>query len=299
MDTPVLADHELIRTLARIGALDPEHLEPFFPRVRDRDDVAVLRDPVSGVIVLDRIDHAQAQYYEQRVETGAYLVHGEQLKTPRLPDDVRRAEAFAATVRGRRWLDFGCGLGGALDALAGEAAWATGLDLSRERQAIVRAKGHHAVASLSDIEPASLDVATLFHVLEHIPNPVEVLQQIRARLKPGGTLVVEVPHARDALITLYDCEAFKRFTFWSEHLVLHTAASLGAVLASAGFEAGPVQRVQRYSLANHQYWLRHGKPGGHAKWPELEDPALVAAYAQSLAAMDRTDTLVAVVRPAG
>lgn len=295
MGATVTADHDLIRSLDGLGAIDAERLEPFFPRVRDRDDVAVLRDPVSEVIVLDRIDHAQAQYYEERVETGAYQVHGEQLKTPRLPDDVRRAAAFTDLIRGQRWLDFGCGLGGALDAMGEAAAWAAGLDLSRERQAIVRAKGHHAVASLNDVAPASLDVVTLFHVLEHLPDPVGVLQQVRGLLKPGGRLVVEVPHARDALITLYDCEAFKRFTFWSEHLVLHTAASLGAVLAAAGFQAGPVQRVQRYSLANHQYWLRHGKPGGHAQWPELEDPALVAAYANSLAAMDRTDTLVAVV----
>lgn len=286
-------DHALIRELERIGALSAQRLELYYPRVRDREDISVLRDSDTGVLVLSRIDHVN-QYYESRKEPEAYVVHGDLIKAPRLPDDARRAETLTTAIRGKHWLDFGCGLGGALDAMAAKAAWAGGLDLSRERQAIVRAKGHHAVSSLSEIASGSLDVVTLFHVLEHLPNPVEILQQIRRCLKPQGSLIVEVPHARDALITLYDCEAFKRFTFWSEHLVLHTTDSLRLTLEAAGFSLKhPPRGHQRYGLTNHLYWLSHGRPGGQAALAALDDTALERSYCDRLCTLGASDTLCA------
>jgi SAM-dependent methyltransferase len=46
-----------------------------------------------------------------------------------------------------------------------------------------------------DLPAASLDVVTMWHVLEHIPRPVGELRRIREALRPGGALVVEVPNA--------------------------------------------------------------------------------------------------------
>ena len=37
-----------------------------------------------------------------------------------------------------------------------------------------------------------------------------------------------------------DCVPFKKFTFWSEHLVLHTRQSLALVLREAGFEQNEI-----------------------------------------------------------
>jgi len=39
------------------------------------------------------------------------------------------------------------------------------------------------------------DVVTLYHVLEHIPNPVDILRVLRSIVRPGGYLVIEVPNA--------------------------------------------------------------------------------------------------------
>jgi SAM-dependent methyltransferase len=46
-----------------------------------------------------------------------------------------------------------------------------------------------------DLPEGSLDVVTMWHVLEHIPRPVGELARIRGALRPGGTLVIEVPNA--------------------------------------------------------------------------------------------------------
>jgi SAM-dependent methyltransferase len=220
--------------------------------------------------------------------------------TPRLGDNLRRAADFGHLIRGKRWLDFGCGLGGMLNEMAADAASATGLEPNRDRAAIVAANGHRVVAGAAELEAESLDVITLFHVLEHLADPLGVLRELRTRMAPGGAMLIEVPHARDALFTLYDCEPFKAFTFWSEHLVLHTRTSLRLLLAAAGFGDIEITGYQRYPLANHLYWLSRSRPGGQEKWSLLSpmNGSGQGQYENDLARMDRTDSLIALARVA-
>jgi len=55
------------------------------------------------------------------------------------------------------------------------------------------------------------DVITLFHVLEHIKNPVKTLADLRTYLKADGTLIVEIPNADDFLLQIN--KNYKDF-FW-------------------------------------------------------------------------------------
>jgi 2-polyprenyl-3-methyl-5-hydroxy-6-metoxy-1,4-benzoquinol methylase len=172
--------------LEQLGIIDQDRLEVFYPRVRDRDDVAVLRDPLTEVIVLSRCDHVSETYYAERKEKNDFSVHGDNVTTPRLEDNIRRGVEFGSHIRGKNWLDFGCGLGGMLDELGSEAAWAVGLEPNLERAAIVTAKGHKVVPSLDDVSDESVDIITMFHVLEHLMNPVETLNSLKRVLRPGG-----------------------------------------------------------------------------------------------------------------
>ena len=49
----------------------------------------------------------------------------------------------------------------------------------------------------ADVEPdqESVDVVTLFHVLEHVEEPIACLKILASWLRPAGLLVVEVPNA--------------------------------------------------------------------------------------------------------
>lgn len=38
------------------------------------------------------------------------------------------------------------------------------------------------------------DVLTMYHVLEHIPNPIAAMATVKELAKPGGLIVVEVPN---------------------------------------------------------------------------------------------------------
>ena len=109
-------------------------------------------------------------------------------------------------------------------------------------------------------------------------------------------MIIEVPHARDALFTIYDCEKFKQFTFWSEHLILHTKTSLKLILNAAMFSSFEIYGYQRYPLSNHLYWLSKGMPGGQDKWPELISDKLNFEYKEQLSKLDRTDTLIAIAQ---
>jgi hypothetical protein len=111
-------------------------------------------------------------------------------------------------------------------------------------------------------------------------------------MKENGKIIIEVPHASDFLISFFEHESFKSFTFWSEHLILHTRNSITIFLEEAGFKDIVVTAVQRYPLANHLHWLSKNEAGGHQKWDFLRTEELDLAYAQMLSKLDKTDTLL-------
>jgi hypothetical protein len=96
-------------------------------------------------------------------------------------------------------------------------------------------------------------------------------------------MVIEAPSADDALLTLYDCDAFQCFSCWSKHLYLFTASTLTTLIKQACLKVISVQHHQRYSLSNHSYWLIQGKPVRHKQWSFLETAEENHAYSKSLA----------------
>lgn len=86
---------------------------------------------------------------------------------------------------------------------------------------------------------ASFDVVTLYHCLEHLPDPVGALRTARRLLRPGGALVVEVPNF-GALWR----RVFGRFWFpllVPQHLVHFERSTLRAALRRAGWDDGEVR----------------------------------------------------------
>lgn len=127
-------------------------------------------------------------------------------------------------------LDIGCGNGSFLRAcsraLPGWVLEGTEFD-DKYKEAVESIPAVEAMhgGKLEDV-PGTFDVISMIHVLEHIPDPIPVLKSILPRLAPGGLLFVEVPN----------CLANPVMMLVSDHCSHFSAASLGHMVQSAGFE---------------------------------------------------------------
>jgi 2-polyprenyl-3-methyl-5-hydroxy-6-metoxy-1,4-benzoquinol methylase len=279
-------------TLAALGVASAETRERFADGTRDVPDLPVWRDSRSGVIYIDDYFPGEAVYAE-----GAYRKAFD-ANYERFRDARRRLADHEPFVVGRRICDFGCGAGVFLRGAAPLAAFAGGVELEANFRRALDERGIPCRADIAEFE-APFDTIFLFHVAEHLEDPLAVLSDLRRHLAPTGRLVVEVPHAGDLLLTALPCAAFKAFKLWSQHLVLHTRDSLRRLLEAAGYRVALIEGRQQYGLANHMQWLHAGTPGGHAgSLSRLETRELAAAYEAALQKIDATDTLVAVADPA-
>ena len=303
---PRLAGHPIFRQLKALGLSSEDSVEVFLPAIRDADDVQVYRCTRSGVLFLSRQFDPKDFYEDAGIESGhdnefnTVAVISDQadqvVRIPKPDDDLRRAADFSSYVRGKSWLDFGAGLGDTLDVMGHESADCAAIELNDAMRAGMAAKGIAAYPSLDALGDRTFDVITLFHVLEHLVDPLDILTRLRKHLAPGGLLLMEIRHARDFLLNDLDCPAFREFSIGRQHLLLHTRESVRRFAEAAGYGDIRIEGRQRYPLANHLYWLSEGRPGGHKAWGHLNDDMLDKAYAARLAALDATDTLVAWVR---
>lgn len=280
------------------GLINPKTVRKLSDTTRDKD-IPVYIDDRSKIIFLEQCDTSENYYREEKTrarEDGQFVarIGGEEIKSALLEDDNRRFGQFEKYIAGNV-LDFGCGWGGFLALAKSRAETVSGLELRahclehiRENDPDIRLGRH-----LSEFE-AAFDVVTLFHVLEHIPHQQKILEEIRGNLGARGTIIIEVPHAEDYLIQTLDMPEFRAFTFWSEHLVLHTKNSLENVLKNAGFKNISIEGYQRYGYTNHLGWFLDRKPGGHEKYKNHEIAALEQAYKNSRVETNTCDTLIAI-----
>jgi 2-polyprenyl-3-methyl-5-hydroxy-6-metoxy-1,4-benzoquinol methylase len=100
--------------------------------------------------------------------------------------------------QGGRLLDVGCGGGVFLERMRGFGWNVCGLELAADVARRVEQRTgitiHTGTLPHADLAPQSFDAVTMWHVLEHVPNPRDVLKSAAELLRPGGLLVIEVPN---------------------------------------------------------------------------------------------------------
>ena len=106
------------------------------------------------------------------------------------------------------------------------------------------------------------DVVCSFHVMEHVESPIDFLRDIHGVLVPGGMAFVEVPNRHDALLSVWDVNAYRDFYYRDAHLHYFSATSAQLAAEAAGFDADDcsVKYLQDYNLLNHLNWINNGVP---------------------------------------
>lgn len=159
--------------------------------------------------------------------------------------------------RGGRLLEVGCATGGFLQ-IARRAFEVRGLDVSAFAANEARRKGLDVScgtlldSATLDLDPPC-DVIALFDTIEHLPEPAATLERARARLSPGGTLVLSTGDAESPLARVTG----KRWRLMTppQHLWFFGKKSLTTLLSRLGFEVLAVEYPWRkvpISLAWYQ-----------------------------------------------
>jgi len=288
----------IFQTLEKLGLTSKQSRVLYNERTRDMENLKVWRDSNSGVVYIDDFYTGDETYIDGSYRDDKAV----ELKTgkpdfERDSDAQRRLKSNLKFVAGKKLADFGCGSGDFLKLVQPYCAEVIGIEFQQNYVDELNSISIPCTNSIETIKDGSLDIIVSFHVIEHLPNPLETLSILMKKLASGGQILIEVPHANDFLLSSVKCEGFKQFTLWSQHLVLHTRESLRETLKYVGFNDIHIEGVQRYPLSNHLNWLANGVSGGHkSPLSSLDSDALFDAYKNSLARIDATDTLVAVAK---
>jgi 2-polyprenyl-3-methyl-5-hydroxy-6-metoxy-1,4-benzoquinol methylase len=121
---------------------------------------------------------------------------------------LRIVSQIAGSLHGKTLLDIGCGTGEYLKAASDFGMQVTGTDVDASLAAHIHQKyGYEVVIGRfteDSFAPNSFDVIVLSHVIEHLQEPLPVLNAIRRTLKRNGLFVMCTPNVDSFMERLHD-----------------------------------------------------------------------------------------------
>ncbi len=141
----------------------------------------------------------QEEYYGGREASRFKLQLGERVMQWFRRSRARRIRRLLQATKGRV-LDVGCGRGYTLRSLKGWGFEVYGTQISAAAARFARERLGLTSVFHGDLHEAAypdgwFDFITLYHVLEHLPDPLLHMRELHRILKPGALLYIEVPNA--------------------------------------------------------------------------------------------------------
>lgn len=207
-----------------------------------------------------------------------------------LEADVRLKRIEKKFLNVNKLLEIGSGSGAFLSLAHEKIEYAAGIELDKNACDFMKQKGLNVFSDLKGLHAHKFDLIVLFHVLEHLENPVFFLKELKNHLAEGGKIIVEVPNVDDALVSFYDIDEFKNFYFCSAHVSYFSEKTLLDCLQLADF-FGVIEQIQRYDLNNHIHWLKFKKPEVLLDKEKIFSESTLRSYERDLTSKKMGDTL--------
>lgn len=173
-------------------------------------------------------------------------------------------------------LDIGCGTGLFLHMAHEVGLRVRGIELSESAVEHARAKYgldvHHGTLETAELPDESFDIVTMWHVLEHLADPVEALRRVARVLKPGGLLLLGVPNfdsieARIFGRRWYSLDAPRHLSHFTPHTlaaafitagliprrIIYSPGTAGLVYSAMGDLTGVMLKLRRRPLSDSSY----------------------------------------------
>lgn len=190
-------------------------------------------------------------------------------------------------------LDVGCGLGDFLHECQKHGWRAFGIELNPFAADYARREFDLDVVETSvfafDQAVGPFDCVTLWGVLEHVGEPLVLLEKVRTLLRPGGVLVVEAPSA-DSFLVRY-CERYggrvDRIIEGDRHIMLFSVRAFREMTAKAGFQEVRLQsNGLDFDTLNRLHYLGL-PPEVVARWQNVLDLTLGGDLLRGFFALSR------------
>ena len=157
-------------------------------------------------------------------------------------------------------LDIGAGTGELLYLLKGLAKNCTGMELNerycdfmRSEIGVNASSENYASTDLSNC----FDLITINGTLDHMPNPLGVIDKVFLDLKPGGLFYIQTANDEQALkdnLPKESSEAFKTFMYQKAHYLSFSQKTLRKAVELAGFEVIDFHSRHDYHVGNFLHY---------------------------------------------
>jgi 2-polyprenyl-3-methyl-5-hydroxy-6-metoxy-1,4-benzoquinol methylase len=154
---------------------------------------------------------------------------------------LKAVPEVAPFVPGGRALDIGCGNGEFLLRLQSIGWQCAGAEFNEKAVAICRSHGlsvFHGDLKSAGFESQSFDYVTANHLIEHVPDPHELVAEIGRITKPGGRVLIRTPNSESL-----GRSWFGEYWFANDvprHLMLYSKRNLQMLAAAHGLQAETV-----------------------------------------------------------
>ncbi|MBI49370.1 MAG: hypothetical protein CL850_03675 [Crocinitomicaceae bacterium] len=293
------SQNKIYNVLKDLNLIKDENLYLFHNRTRDKKKLNSYKDKKTKIIFLEKTKNKD-YYLEKKTNKKKINIikTADGLYKRKKPlDSIRRYKSFKKFIKNKIILDFGCGNGDFVNLSRKISKKSYGVDPDSLK---FRNKINEEDNFFFDLKTCfdlnlSFDTIFMFHVLEHLDNPLEILRKLNKLLKKNGSIIIEVPHVEDVLINS-NLPSYKNFFLWSEHLMTHTKNSLFKFLRFSGYKKNKIIFYQRYSLKNHLGWFIFGLPGKEDFFKNVITKKQETKYKELLKKYSKTDTLIAIGR---